>query len=112
MKFSHILTIVFLCFSFPVFANAADNISLNFTEAKTQKVLNIIANFSGKGLVLPDSNLGVTSVYFKKVPWREALKGIAISENLNITITENLIVVSKGQSKTIKFTSKERQNKK
>ena len=72
-------------------------ISLNFNEADTVKVLKVISDFSGKGLVLPDSELGVTTVYLKKVPWNEALEAIAKTENLEIEITKSLIVVSKAK---------------
>lgn len=72
-------------------------ISLQFTEAETAKILGIIAKFSGKGLMLPDSDLGTTSISLEKVPWDEVLRGIAKSENLLLDISENLIVVSRNE---------------
>ena len=78
--------------------------SLNFTDIQTSKILKLIADFSGRGLVLPSSKLGVTTVYLTNVPWKEALHAIASSENLDVELTDKLIVISKNRcSKTAIF---------
>ncbi len=74
-------------------------ISLSFTNAETSKVLNIISQFSGKGLVLSDSDLGKITLHVKKIPWDEALKAISISENFDYEVTERLIIISKNECK-------------
>ncbi len=102
MKKIRLLFVVFTLLSTQAWGGEFKEISLNFKEAETVKVLKIISDFSGKGLVLPDSKLGVTTVYLKNVPWNEALQAIAKSENLDIEITNSLIVASKGNcTKTI-----------
>lgn len=90
-----VLTVALL--SSPAWSDDKDEISLNFTDIQTSKVLKIIADFSGRGLVLPDSKLGVTTVYLKGVPWKEALNAVASSENLDVEITDKLIVISKNR---------------
>jgi type IV pilus assembly protein PilQ len=86
-------------------AEERKEISLKFTDVETVKVLKIIADFSGRGLVLPDSNLGVTTVYLSKVPWKEALHAVTTSENLDLEITNNVIVISRKRcGKTAMFT--------
>lgn len=97
MKKIKLLIVVFTLISSQVWGDEFKEISLNFKETETVKVLKIISDFSGRGLVLPDSNLGVTTVYLKNVPWNEALQAIAKSENLEVEITSSLIVVSKGK---------------
>jgi hypothetical protein len=42
--------------------------SLNLTDAKTESILAIITRFSGKGLMLLDSNLGKMLIYVKDTP--------------------------------------------
>jgi type II secretory pathway component HofQ len=95
MKKMKLLLVVFALLSSQAWSGEFKEISLNFKEAETVKVLKIISDFSGKGLVLPDSSLGVTTLYLKNVPWNEALQAIAMSENLDIEITKSLIVVSR-----------------
>jgi len=95
-------------FSFRIWADEFKDISLSFKEVETHKVLKIISDFSGKGLVLPDSSMGVTTVYLKNVPWNKALRAIAKSENLEVEITDYLIIVSKGKCKTSIFTTKKK----
>jgi type II secretory pathway component HofQ len=88
-----VLTIALL--SSPAWSDDGGAISLNFTDAQTSKVLKIVADFSSRGLVLPDSKLGLTTVYLKDVPWKEALLAIATSQNLDVEITDKLIIISK-----------------
>ncbi len=87
--------------SFPVLSSEYEGkpISLNFTEGNTTNILGIIAKFSDKGLILPDSDLGTTSIYVKEIPWDEALMGIAKAEDLIIEVSDNAIIVSKIQCK-------------
>ena len=70
--------------------------SLNFTNVETEKVLAIISKFSGKGLVLPDDELGKLSVYIKDTPWDEILHGLSRSGKFDYEVSEGLIVISKG----------------
>lgn len=93
--FKVLLFFTSLFFSLSAFSEEAKNISLNFTDAKTQKILKIIADFSNKGIIIPSSELGLTSIYVKDLPWDKALQGIANSANLKLDITDSLIVVSK-----------------
>lgn len=68
--------------------------SLNLTDAKTESILAIISKFSGKGLMLPDSNLGKMSIYVKNTPWDEILNGISKSKKFNYEVSESLIIIS------------------
>jgi type II secretory pathway component HofQ len=95
VKYLKLLAFTILFISTSVFSESAKNISLNFTDTQSEKLLKIIADFSNKGLVLPSSKLGKTSAYFKDTPWDEALEAIAKSANLEIEVTDHLIVVSK-----------------
>mgnify|MGYP000254952824 CR=1 FL=1 len=105
MKRIKLLFVTVAFISFKIWAGEFKEISLNFKEIETHKVLKIVADFSGKGLVLPDSSMGVTTVYLKNVPWNRALEAIAKSENLEVEITDSLLIVSKGKCKTSIFTS-------
>jgi len=102
------LVFVTVLLSSPAWSDKGSDISLNFTDIQTSKILKIIADFSGKGLVLPDPKLGVTSVYLKNVPWREALHAVTSSENLNFEITDNLIIISEKRCTKASMFSKEK----
>ncbi len=99
MQLVKFLLVIVAIFSFKVSAEEFDKISLNFKNIETHKLLKIISDFSGKGLVLPDSNMGVTSIYVKNTPWNEALRAIEQSEHLTININDALIIVSKDECK-------------
>ncbi len=68
--------------------------SLNFSDAETVSILKLISKYSGKGLILPDSNLGQMSIYVKNTPWDEILYGLSKSENFNYEVSEGFIVIS------------------
>ena len=95
MKFLNIFVLTSLLVSTPILAEKAKKISLDFTDIPAQKLVKIISDFSQKGLILPSSKLGSTSIYIKNVPWDEALNGIAKSNNFQVEITENLIIITK-----------------
>ncbi len=105
------LVFVTVLLSTPARSDNGSDISLNFTDIQTSKILKIIADFSGKGLVLPDTKLGVTSVYLKNVPWREALRAVTSSENLNFEITDNLIIISEQRCTKASIFPKEKHSK-
>jgi len=112
MKYSKLLTLAIFFISTSAISQSVKNISLDFTDTKTQKILKIIAKFSNKGLILPSSKLGKTSIYVKNIPWDEVLKGLEKSENIKIEITDKLIVVSEGScNKTTIYTSGKKHNK-
>jgi type IV pilus assembly protein PilQ len=67
--------------------------SLNFTDAETAHVLRIIAKFSKKGLILPDSELGKITIYVKNTPWDEILYGISESEGFSYKISDSVITI-------------------
>jgi len=92
--------------SLEAWAEDFKNISLNFKNIETQKAFAVIGKFSDRGIVLPDSDLGTTTVHLDKIPWNEAIKAIAKSEKLNIDISGSPIIVSRGNCKASNFTMK------
>lgn len=100
MKKIKLLLAMLVLISYSSWSEEFEDISLDFKETETIRLLKIISDFSGKGLVLPDSKLGMVTVHLKNVPWNEALQVIAKSKNLNVEITNSLIVVSKNNCAT------------
>ena len=112
MKFFKLSALILIFVSLQAWSDTSKNISLNFKKIQTTKVLKIIADFSGKGIVIPDSKLGVTTVYLKDIPWEEALRAISSSKNLSVKVTDKLIILSKEKCRRTTIFSKGKKNNK
>ena len=67
-----------------------DKLSLNFQDIPVRSVLQLLADFTGKNMVVSDSVAGNITLRLKNVPWDQALdiilksKGLAKRENGNV----------------------------
>ncbi len=69
-----------------------EKLSLNFQDIEVRSVLQLIADFTGKNVVVSDSVDGNLTLRLKNVPWDQALdiimktKGLAMRENGNVLL--------------------------
>jgi type IV pilus assembly protein PilQ len=69
-------------------------ISLNFTNIKTQELLQVISQFVGINFVVSDSVKGSMSIHLRKVPWEDAMQVILKSQGLSMKRMDNVIYVA------------------
>lgn len=69
-------------------------ISLNFTNIKTQELLQVISQFVGINFVVSDSVKGSMSINLRKVPWEDAMQVILKSQGLSMRRLDNVIYVA------------------
>ncbi len=74
------------------FRYTGERLSLNFQDIEVRSVLQLLADFTGKNIVVSDSVTGNLSLRMKNVPWDQALdivlktKGLAKRENGNVIL--------------------------
>jgi type IV pilus assembly protein PilQ len=76
------------------------SISLNFTNIKTQELLQVISQFVGINFVVSDSVKGSMSIHLRKVPWEDALQVILKAQGLAMRRMDNVIYVAPQEDMT------------
>ncbi len=69
-----------------------ERLSLNFQDIEVRSVLQLLADFTGKNMVVSDTVTGRITLRLKNVPWDQALdiilktKGLSMRENANVIL--------------------------
>lgn len=71
-----------------------DKLSLNFQDIEVRAVLQLLADFTNKNIVVSDSVAGNITVRLKDVPWDQALDIVLESKNLGMRQNGNVIWVA------------------
>ena len=71
-----------------------DKLSLNFQDIEVRAVLQLLADFTNKNIVVSDSVQGNITVRLKDVPWDQALDIVLESKNLAMRENGNVIWVA------------------
>lgn len=71
-----------------------DKLSLNFQDIEVRAVLQLLADFTNKNIVVSDSVDGNITVRLKDVPWDQALDIVLESKNLGMRENGNVIWVA------------------
>lgn len=72
-------------------------ISLNFRHIAVRDLLQILANFAGKNIVISEAVVGEISINLEKISWQEALKNITKSQHLTCEENTGTIFISPNQ---------------
>jgi type IV pilus assembly protein PilQ len=59
-------------------------LSMDFQNIGVRSVINLIANFTGKNIIVANNVSGVLSIHLKDVPWREAFNVILQTQGLAV----------------------------
>lgn len=73
---------------------AGEKLSLNFQRVDVRDVLKVIADFTGKNIVVSDSVSGSVTLGLKDVPWDQALDVIMKSKGLDMRVNGSVISVA------------------
>jgi type IV pilus assembly protein PilQ len=92
MKKIIILTLLLLAAT--SFANTKDIINIDFNNAPLPEVLNYLAKFSKKNVVIDQTIQGDLSIHLQQVSWTKALDVILRSHNLSQRIDDNIIYIA------------------
>ncbi|HSI28807.1 MAG: type IV pilus secretin PilQ [Methylophilus sp.] len=83
---------------------AGEKLSLNFQRVDVRDVLKVIADFTGKNIVVSDSVSGSVTIGLKDVPWDQALDVIMQSKGLDMRVNGSVISVAPAEE----FVAKEK----
>ena len=83
---------------------AGEKLSLNFQRVDVRDVLKVIADFTGKNIVVSDSVAGSVTIGLKDVPWDQALDVIMQSKGLDMRVNGSVISVAPAEE----FAAKEK----
>ena len=83
---------------------AGEKLSLNFQRVDVRDVLKVIADFTGKNIVVSDSVSGSVTIGLKDVPWDQALDVIMKSKGLDMRVNGSVISVAPAEE----FAAKEK----
>lgn len=83
---------------------AGEKLSLNFQRVDVRDVLKVIADFTGKNIVVSDSVSGSVTLGLKDVPWDQALDVIMKSKGLDMRVNGSVISIAPAEE----FTAKEK----
>ena len=83
---------------------AGEKLSLNFQRVDVRDVLKVIADFTGKNIVVSDSISGSVTIGLKDVPWDQALDVIMKSKGLDMRVNGSVISVAPAEE----FAAKEK----
>lgn len=70
------------------------SVSIQFTDANIRTVLQLLAAYSGKNVVIEEDVTGSITLDLKEVPWDEALLTIARARQLYVTLWGQIVLVS------------------
>lgn len=73
---------------------AGEKLSLNFQRVDVRDVLKVIADFTGKNIVVSDAVSGTVTIGLKDVPWDQALDVIMKSKGLDMRVNGSVISVA------------------
>jgi type IV pilus assembly protein PilQ len=83
---------------------AGEKLSLNFQRVDVRDVLKVIADFTGKNIVVSDSVSGSVTIGLKDVPWDQALDVIMQSKGLDMRVNGSVISIAPAEE----FAAKEK----
>lgn len=83
---------------------AGEKLSLNFQRVDVRDVLKVIADFTGKNIVVSDSVSGSVTLGLKDVPWDQALDVIMKSKGLDMRVNGSVISIAPAEE----FAAKEK----
>lgn len=83
---------------------AGEKLSLNFQRVDVRDVLKVIADFTGKNIVVSDAVSGTVTIGLKDVPWDQALDVIMKSKGLDMRVNGSVISVAPAEE----FAAKEK----
>lgn len=83
---------------------AGEKLSLNFQRVDVRDVLKVIADFTGKNIVVSDSVAGSVTIGLKDVPWDQALDVIMKSKGLDMRVNGSVISIAPAEE----FAAKEK----
>ncbi|MFQ6334021.1 type IV pilus secretin PilQ [Methylophilus sp. 3sh_L] len=83
---------------------AGEKLSLNFQRVDVRDVLKVIADFTGKNIVVSDSVSGSVTIGLKDVPWDQALDVIMKSKGLDMRVNGSVISIAPAEE----FAAKEK----
>jgi len=73
---------------------AGERLSLNFQDIEVRSVLQLLADFTGKNMVVSDTVAGRITLRLKNVPWDQALDIILKTKGLSMRENDNVILVA------------------
>ena len=71
-----------------------ERLSLNFQDIEVRSVLQLLADFTGKNMVVSDTVAGRITLRLKNVPWDQALDIILKTKGLSMRENDNVILVA------------------
>lgn len=71
-----------------------ERLSLNFQDIEVRSVLQLLADFTGKNMVVSDTVSGRITLRLKNVPWDQALDIILKTKGLSMRENDNVILVA------------------
>lgn len=83
---------------------AGEKLSLNFQRVDVRDVLKVIADFTGKNIVVSDAVSGSVTIGLKDVPWDQALDVIMKSKGLDMRVNGSVISIAPAEE----FAAKEK----
>ncbi|HEY0907667.1 MAG TPA: AMIN domain-containing protein, partial [Methylophilus sp.] len=81
-----------------------EKLSLNFQRVDVRDVLKVIADFTGKNIVVSDAVSGSVTLGLKDVPWDQALDVVMKSKGLDMRVNGSVITVAPAEE----FAAKEK----
>ena len=79
-----------------------ERLSLNFQNVEVRSVLQVLADFTGRNVVVSDSVAGNITLRLKDVPWDQALDIILQSKSLSMRSAGNVIMIAPTDELTTK----------
>ena len=79
-----------------------ERLSLNFQNVEVRSVLQVLADFTGRNIVVSDSVSGNITLRLKDVPWDQALDIILQSKSLSMRAAGNVIMIAPTDELTTK----------
>jgi len=73
---------------------SGERLSLNFQDIEVRSVLQLLADFTGKNMVVSDTVSGRITLRLKNVPWDQALDIILKTKGLSLRENDNVILVA------------------
>jgi len=73
---------------------SGERLSLNFQDIEVRSVLQLLADFTGKNMVVSDTVAGRITLRLKNVPWDQALDIILKTKGLSMRENNNVILVA------------------
>lgn len=87
--------ILFILFSFSIFANAAsEKISMSFKDADVREVLQILADAAKINLILSEAVKGKITINLENMSYQQALTLIMVTQHLAKRVVENTIFIT------------------